>query len=189
MRLTARGLVGLGLLLVLVWPDAHPRRSPPDLPAAASVSLAEEPRPTLHPSRPPVRAARRASAPRIRPSADLSVATASWYDDRPGSCDGRPVPAGVLWTAHAAPFGTPLPCGTRLRVWLADDPSRSVQVVVADRGPCRGWAKDPKRCTSPIWDRAHRMYRQFDLCRGAFARVAAGGTADGIIEVRWRVLS
>ena len=84
---------------------------------------------------------------------------ASWYGQRPATCDGVAVPWWVKqWTASLT-----LPCGSLVTL---SGPAGTVTVPVEDRGP-EAWTG-----------------RMFDLTPGAFAAVA-GSLAPGVVPVEW----
>jgi hypothetical protein len=96
---------------------------------------------------------------RERPALPLS-GLASWYGERPDSCDGLPLPWWVTtWTASLT-----LPCGSKVTVI---GPAGAVTIPVWDRGP-EAWTG-----------------RIFDLTPDAF-RSVAGSLSVGVVPVEWR---
>lgn len=92
-------------------------------------------------------------------SSGPSRGLASWYPDRPVTCDGVPVPEWVkAWTASLT-----LPCGSMVRL---SGPAGSITVPVEDRGP-ESWTG-----------------RLFDLSPAAF-RAVAGNLSVGVVGVEW----
>jgi len=89
-----------------------------------------------------------------------SPGLASWYGQRPVTCDGHPVPWWVkAWTANLR-----LPCGTLVTV---SGPAGSITVPVEDRGP-EAWTG-----------------RVLDLSPAAF-RAVVGNLWAGVVPVTWR---
>lgn len=84
---------------------------------------------------------------------------ASWYPDRPATCDGLPVPSWVkAWAASLT-----LRCGALVRL---SGPAGTITVPIEDRGP-ESWTG-----------------RLFDLSPNAFIAVA-GNLWSGVVPVSW----
>lgn len=98
--------------------------------------------------------------PGLVPAPPGTQALASWYGERPVTCDGAPVPWWVeAWTANLT-----LPCGSLVRL---SGPAGTITVPVFDRGP-EAWTG-----------------RAFDLSPAAFEAVA-GKLSEGVVPVSWR---
>lgn len=151
-------------------PSPQPAQRPATAHVAAPLELERIVRPTTaRPALRPSRAARSRLAP---PSGPWRSGVASWYGERPATCDGRRVPEGIaVWTAHP---DKSVACGTIILVRYG---GRTIRAPVWDRGPCRRWSAG--RCVVPVPGRV------LDLSAAAFGLLAPRSV--GVIRVRWRV--